>query len=61
MKKSKRQKDETVINRLSGCHNLVTHGYLSVPESEQCHSHAMTVKHFLTDYANHASLRLSFF
>ena len=34
---------------------------LPVPECELCHIDAMTVKHLLTDCANQASLRLSFF
>ena len=32
-----------------------------MPECELCHSHAMTVKHLLTDCSNLAGLRLRFF
>ena len=56
------RKDETVINRLRAGHALLTHGYLMedlpMPECELCHSHAMTVKHLITECANLASLRL---
>ena len=58
------RKDETVINRLRAGHTLPSYGHLMegqpVPECELCHSHAMTVKHLLTDCINLASLRLRF-
>ena len=53
------------INRLRASHTLLVHGYLMedllVPECELCHSHAMTVKHLVTDSVNLANLRLRFF
>ena len=59
------RKDETVNSRLTVCHTLLTHGHLMeglpVPECELCHSHALTVKHLLTECANLASVRLRFF
>ena len=64
-KKNRCRKDETVINRLKTGHTLLNHGYLldglPVPECELCHSHAMNVKHFITDCANLTSVRLRFF
>ena len=59
------RKDETAINRFRSGHTLLTLGYLSegmpAPECEPCHSHAITVKHLLTDCANLASLGLRLF
>ena len=56
--------DETVINRLRTGHTLLNLGYLMeglpVLECDLCHSHTMTVKHHLTDYANPDTLRLRF-
>ena len=58
------RKDETVISRLRAGHTLLTNGYLMeglpVLECEQCHNHAMTVKHLLILCANLVSLRLRF-
>ena len=59
------RKDETVVYKLKAGHTLLTHGYLIegllVPKCELCHSHAMTVKYFLAECPNLASLRLKIF
>ena len=56
---------ENVINRLRASHTLLTHWYLieglPVPDCELCRTHAMTVKHLITDCANLVSLRFRCF
>ena len=47
------RKDETVINRIRARHAFMIRGYLMeglpLPECTVYHSHAMTVRHLLTD------------